>query len=292
MQRWWVFIKERFDPLSHAAMIGCFLLVHLTLAGVHLALWQILLLALGTTAFFFKLRLYDELKDYELDCQINPSRPLARGVLSRETVRLAIMIAILVELGAFGAFGWPGFCAIVFTIGYSLLMYNEFFISERIRPLLTTYAMSHTIVSSLISLALFSATTTTLPWQLPHELLRFSLACWFIFNIFEFGRKTFASAEERPQVDSYSQVWGRSGAVLLVMAMAAAAAFCLLGIDRIQGMMITLGLALVSGAIFLAGLIYILANTVGSAKLYRGVALSYIVLIQMLVACAHHLLPS
>ena len=168
-------------------------------------------------------------------------------------------------------------------------MYNEFFIREFIRPLLTTYALTHTIVCSMLSMALFSAMGGTLPWQLASELLLFSLSCWFTFNIFEFGRKTFAGCEERAHVDSYSQVWGRGGAVVLLLAMAFFAALALLGIKRIAGFPLFFGLAAVNGAVACAATIYLVLNTAGSAKLYRGICLGYIILIQLTVVAAYYM---
>jgi len=286
MKRWWVFARERFDPLSHLVMIGLFVMAHLRVSGSALPPQQIGLIGAGVLAFFFKLRLYDELKDFELDCQINPTRPLARGLLQQTEVRAGILFCILLELACFGAAGWNGLCAISWAIGYSLLMYNEFFIRERIRDLLTTYALSHTIVCSLLSLAVLCAASGALPWELPADLLRFSLACWFIFNVFEFGRKTFAESEERKDVDSYSKVWGRPGAVLLLLSMTVAADYLLLSMARLGGALLWGAQSAVSGLLLLAGGWYVARNSASSAKLYRGASSAFIILTLVAVVSA------
>jgi 4-hydroxybenzoate polyprenyltransferase len=59
------------------------------------------------------------------------------------------------------------------------------------------------------------------PWQLDRWHWLFAFNSWCLFNIFEFGRKSFLSGEEREHVDSYTKVFGRFGAVMLTFAMAA-----------------------------------------------------------------------
>ena len=81
-------------------------------------------------------------------------------------------------------------------------MYKEFFIPNLIRPLLTTYAMSHTIVTGLFSIALLAALSQTM-LDLPVEAYYFALANWGLFNVFEFSRKTL------PAVRS-ERAWSRT----------------------------------------------------------------------------------
>ena len=157
-------------------------------------------------------------------------------------------------------------------------MYNEFFIRERIRDLLTTYAVSHTVVCALLSGAVLCAATGELPWELAPDLLRFSLSCWIIFNVFEFGRKTFASSEERENVDSYSKVWGRAGAVLLLLAMVVAADYLLLSMERLQGALLWGVQSAVSGLIALVGGWYVLRDSALSARAYRGASSVFIII--------------
>jgi 4-hydroxybenzoate polyprenyltransferase len=99
-------------------------------------------------------------------------------------------------------------------------MYREFFLGSWLRHRLTTYALIHTPVSSFISLFIFSSMTGKYCWQAPSHALLFSLITWLIFNIFEFGRKTFGQEEESPLHDSYSQRFGSWGAAALVLLMA------------------------------------------------------------------------
>ncbi|MCA9524000.1 MAG: hypothetical protein KC609_23685 [Myxococcales bacterium] len=286
--RWLQFAKERFDPLSHLLMIGLFFWVHQILAQ-RLArgdAWRSGLLLVGTLAFFFKLRLYDEIKDFETDSALNPSRPLVRGLLAHRDLHRGIVGCIAIELVTFGLSGSAALLSIVWAIGYSLLMYREFFIGRWIRPHLTTYAVSHTVVSVWLSLALFVALTARPVWELPRGLLLFSLGNWCLFNIFEFGRKTFTSAEEREGVESYSKIFGRTGAVLLLLVMGAASSYLLSGLDEATSGRLFWAIGGVLGAIAITGSLYAIRDCAGG--IYRAASSLYIVLVYATLLIFHY----
>lgn len=289
--RWLQFARERFDPASHLVMIGLFYWVHQLLGARAAAAigWRAGLLVVGTLAFFFKLRLYDEIKDYETDLEFNPTRPLARGLLVHRDLYLGIAACIALELVTFGVFGWPALLAIAIAIGYSLLMYREFFIGPWIRPHLTTYAVSHTIVSVWLSLALFAALRGAPAWALERPLLAFAFGNWFLFNIFEFGRKTFTSGEERERVDSYSRIFGRVGAVLLLVAMGVASTVLLAGLaEAASGRLVWLA-GVVVGAIAVVGGIYAALDRAPWGGIYRAASSVYIVLIYGALVLFHYM---
>lgn len=289
MGKWASFTKERFDPVSHLAMIGLFFAAHAGFiqasapsgAGMNVSAFGQALLALGTLAFFFKLRLYDEIKDYAVDLRHNPTRPLVRGLVTHGDLYRGIGVCIVAELLCFGGAALVALPGAVLAIGYSLLMYKEFFIGERIRPHLTTYAVLHTVVSSLLSLALLSGLSARPVWALPAEAYWFASSSWFLFNIFEFGRKTFTSGEERPLVESYSKIFGRFGAVLLVLAMALISVGLLLksDFDRPAPMAFELFLWVSVLVLVAVGAAYALTNRAELGRVYRGFSSAYIVII-------------
>lgn len=294
LAKWWRFTRERFDPLSHTIMITLFVLTHWVVAvalgdGSRLAERPGLLplLWLGTLAFFYKLRLYDEIKDYELDCVINPTRPLARGLLKHIDLYRGIGLCICLELLCFGLSGSTGFMAMGFAVLYSLLMYKEFFIREAIRPHLTTYAVLHTVVSCFLSLALFAALAERTPLRIDPRLWFFALNSWFLFNVFEFGRKTFLSSEERPGVESYSKIFSRFGAALLTLSMAIGSSFCLLksfGWDLTAQMPIYRSFLISTDAgVFIIGGLYAFTNQKPLGKAFRSLSSFYIVWVYLSV---------
>jgi 4-hydroxybenzoate polyprenyltransferase len=278
-RKWLAFTKERFNPGSHLVMIFLFVIAHRLLFPGYASVLSVLAVFLGTVAFFFKLRLFDEIKDYELDCVINPTRPLVRGLVTHSDLYRGIFFCIALEIALFGLQGKAGGVAISIAIAYSLLMYKEFFVRNLIRPHLTTYAVSHTFVSVLLSFALISAFTGVYPWQLSRESQLFALNSWCLFNIFEFGRKTFTSSEEREGVESYSKIFGRHGAVALVLSMACASAYCLIRVRYSAAFQSFILISCV--ALAATGAAYAVLNRVPFGKIYRAFSSIYIVLIYL-----------
>lgn len=282
-KRFWQFTKERFDPLSHFVMLALFLVAHFLFVHsqkeLALNFLQLIFLSLGVVVFFFKLRLYDEIKDFETDVIINPTRPLPRGLVSILEVKRGIECCLVLEILLFASTGTTGLVGILLASSYSLLMYHEFFIGKYIRPHLTTYATSHTVVTLILSLAIFQAATHQGIWHLSREYFLFALISWLLFNIFELGRKTFMKHEEKEQVESYSKVWTRPGAIILVVIHAAVATYLSLKIESLQhlGMSTYLFCILIFLALF--GVLMNLAPLQWAGKVYRAFSSFYIVLI-------------
>ncbi|MBC7387387.1 MAG: UbiA family prenyltransferase [Cryobacterium sp.] len=280
LSKWLIFVKERFEPITHVTLVGLFYAAHLKLTppcGVDH--WKILALGFATLAFFFKLRLYDEVKDYETDLELNPGRPLARGLVSHGDLFRGMVVCTVLEAASFALWGMFPFLLFSIAAGYSVLMYHEFFIAKWIRPLLTTYAVSHTVVSALLGIAISgSLSQATSLESLPNRVWFFAGSTWCLFNVFEFGRKTFSNREERAGVASYSKVFGKLGAVVLVICMAGVAEYCFersLSASFLSGR-IALGLLGVSGVLFVQ------QNNPKFGRIYRTGTSVYIVIVYTL----------
>lgn len=221
VSNWVILIKERFNPIVYLPMILAFVVSIWLFASKAMSLEasfaNLMIILLIACSAFFRLRLFDEIKDYEIDLKINPSRPLARGVLTTSQVKIGILILITFELCLALFLSLPVFLIHGFCVFYSLLMYEEFFIGDLLRPHLTTYAITHTLVSSLLGFSVLMMSISphispsAMP-QMPQWMITFSLSHWFYFNLFEFARKTFAETEERPGVPSYSNIFSPWGA--------------------------------------------------------------------------------
>jgi 4-hydroxybenzoate polyprenyltransferase len=247
--------------------------------------WQLLALLLGVTLFYFKLRLYDEVKDYELDVVINKHRPLPRGLVTHKDMYKGMIFCILGELTLFLASGVNAYFALLIAVFYSLLMYKEFFIRDYIRPHLTTYAMTHTIVTSFLSLAIFSFLTnhSFISVAQNKNFLMFAFVNWLLFNIFEFGRKTFSSSEERDDVDTYSSLFGRKGAALLVISQRVASAILIVQLTIFQTKTIVFSFVLLLLFLLVISLRYIYKDEAKNAKLFRAMSSVYIVIFYLIL---------
>lgn len=283
LRKWLWFISERFNPLTYAVMIFVFLGAHYAFylnfsnqipTFNFLGILNLLPLVVVTSLFFFKLRLLDEVKDMESDALHHPERPLPRGILSKCEVIQTAFVLMVAEIILFGLYGFWSFLSVLIVVGYSLVMYKEFFIKNWLRAHLATYAVSHTFVVVLISATIFVSLLGKPFSEIPKEFIYFSFAGWFLFNIFEFGRKTFAKGEERKGVDSYSKIFGKLGAVLLVLVMALLSNLLLGKAGTSVISILFLPLALVG----VAGLLYATTENLYFAKIYRFLTSLYIIL--------------
>lgn len=284
MKKWLQFLKERFEPFSHLTMIALFLVGHILFARslgiMNLNIWQFIPLSFAVLFFFLKLRFYDEIKDYETDIHINPTRPLPRGLVTHHDLHIGIGVAIFVEILCFTLCSPAGLLTGLMAIAYSLLMFKEFFIGPKIRPHLTTYAMSHTIVTILLSLSIFASMSGLMMTALPLDAIWFSIVSWLLFNIFEFGRKSYLLNEEREGVPTYSNIFGRWGAFALVLSQALIATYLMLQIQVWNTPTFRLSLVGILFLLTIFGILYGFAkNESPWGKIYRAFTSVYIVLI-------------
>lgn len=276
--KWLIFIWERFPLYTHLPFMLLYFVAHyifyLNNSHESIPMIKLLILFIGTLVFFFKLRLYDELKDYQNDLMVYPNRPLIRGLLSHKDIYKGVYLSILLESLSFSLFGFKGLLAVGVPIIYSLLMFKEFFIRKWIRSHLTFYAITHTLVSSLFSLALIATFKATFIWNLDTNSYLFALLSWCLFNIFEFGRKTFISSEEHKMVESYSKIYGRFGATLLVISMAIISDLIINKISLNNNVSIAISITIL--LLSLVALLYTVLNKQPLGKIYRGFSFAFI----------------
>lgn len=279
---WQIFILERFSPLRHFALICCFFGANafMALGTSTAAIKSLVITFIAIISAFFRLRLFDEIKDYETDREMNPDRPLARRLIPLAEAKTVGFSLAMVELALAALLGKAVFIAASLYISYSFLMYREFFLSAWLKPRFVLYALIHTPVSSLMSLFIFSALTGQCVFEVPKSFFLFMFANWMIFNVFEFGRKTFGREEEREGVDSYSKRFGPLGAVTSVIAMAlmAEAAAVKLGLHFtfLPFLAITTYLLATAGG-------YVWANSAKTAAAFRGACSVFILLYNLII---------
>ena len=274
---WITFTSERFPLHVNGLMIVAF-----TLGNVGLAkavtwedlTWMSLIPLLLCFSFFFRLRCFDEIKDYETDLVINPHRPLARNLLSIPQVKRVIYCLTVLEiLLAWIAGNW---LAHGIAVAYSFLMYKEFFIGEKIRPHLTLYAVTHTFVSIILGYSIMSTVIDPATGLSSSALLWAGVINWPLFNLFEFARKTYSLSEEREGVDTYSSLYGVHGALLLCFSQVALALSLLAYLNRINGLQMGLAIAYLLPLGFLA-----VIRTEKTASLFRNTSGVFLILIYL-----------
>ncbi|MBN1525631.1 MAG: UbiA family prenyltransferase [Spirochaetales bacterium] len=276
MKRWLKFIITRFPPLAYIPLIAAFTMACFMLAGKAFAMpeylsYRFIATAFITLLFFFHLRVFDEIKDYNTDIHVHPERPLASGAIRVKEAKAVAFCVVAAEL-LLGVFlGWAGFVGLVFAVGYSVLMYREFFIKQWLVKRMVMYALTHTPVSALLTLFLFSAFANLFFWQAPLFYVFFAFANWAISNVFEFSRKTF-SADQETGAESYSKKWGIPRASLFVSFMlVVSSTFMLTGIYILEQNMLWFVLF---GSLCMLSLgftvLFMVKKTGLSARLFQG----------------------
>jgi 4-hydroxybenzoate polyprenyltransferase len=254
LARWWTFTAERYEPWRHVFAGVAFALGN---AGVALAgspsrpeASRLAAACLLVVVFFFRLRVYDEIKDHATDLRESPGRPLARGLVSVSEARRVAWVAIAMEGGTIAAVAAAAASAWAVALLYSLAMYREFGVGSWLRPRMELYAISHTLVASTLGVTVACLVLDAPPWGLPSRVLPFMVTNWSLFNVFEFSRKTFAAEEERAGVASYSSRWGPRGAVAITLGWVVVG----LGSAALTGVPVLPGMSLEAG-LFLVGLL-------------------------------------
>lgn len=231
------------------------------------------------------MRLFDEIKDHEVDLVVNTERPLPRGLVTVGEHGAVTLACVVAETALALSLGPPVFVSYAVVLAFTLVMRQEFFIGPWLGPKMELYAIVHTFSAGLQGGLIFAIATGLPVTAAPRSYLAIMLGNWFIFNVFEFGRKTFGREEERDGVDSYSLRLHPLGAVLLVVVNMALAWWMLnLCAGAIAawrypaphfGPMLH-GTAAVSLLVCGAGLAYVARPDRRMAKLYRGVVSFYL----------------
>jgi 4-hydroxybenzoate polyprenyltransferase len=242
LERWWVYQRERFPLFGHGPLVAAFSFSAVAysslLRGEEVALpamstWLVAFVtALG---FFLQLRIADEFKDLAEDRRYRPYRPVPRGLVTlRELGWIGTGLAV-VQLALALWYYWPLLSLLALTWGYLALMSREFFVRDWLKARPITYMWTHMLIMPLIDL--YATACDWLPASggrslaaVPEGLYWFLIVSFFNGMVIEIGRKIRAPQDEEVGVETYSVLWGQSGAVrawwgtLLVTAVCAALA--------------------------------------------------------------------
>lgn len=212
LSNFWAYLRQRFPPVNMALFAVLFLTVW-SVAGTVGAgrpfggsegLGMVV-----TISFFFRLRVFDEIKDFALDAQNHPQRVLQRGLVTLPQLRALAWTGAVLELGWSATRGRAALLGWALALAYSLAMRYEFGAPAWLRARLLLYALTHMLIMPLVIAWLWLA---YVPYGEAKLLLLMLLSLLGGFA-FELARKTHAPAAERPTVESYSQVLGLGGAV-------------------------------------------------------------------------------
>jgi len=266
-RRLWIYQAERFPLGKTSLLVAVFSAAGVNasalFAGRAMPGWPAYALAFAVTlAFFFHLRVFDEVKDAEDDARFRPERPIPRGLVSLRLIvmlGLASAVAVLIACGIVEPTVLP-FLLLVWA--WMVLMGLEFFVPRWLKAHPLIYMATHMAIMPLIDLFV-----TAVEWR-PHGAPPAGLALFLALSlangcILEVGRKLWAPENEREGVDSYSALYGSRRAVTAWMCCIVLALALLAGVGFSTGAPLATFAVGVLAAIFVlrAGLAYRAAPT-------------------------------
>ena len=159
----------------------------------------------------------DELKDKEIDLRLFKERPLPSGRVLVSDISFSLLAMIILYLAA-NLWAGKAFLMAVVLLVYSLLMFKYFFIPHILHKNLLLTLATH---NPIVALILFSVVVIfliqhglglyNLNWT---SLLLLVAMYWVASFAWEISRKIRSKEEENGYV-TYSQVFGRIGAVIV-----------------------------------------------------------------------------
>lgn len=218
------YLKERFPlkdfiPLAlvFAATGGICIQVHM-----YGEVRNVLSLICGFFAFLLfllRLRIFDEFKDFEHDSKYYPSRPVPRGLVTLNELKLFILPLLCMEMLLAISMGRSSFMLFSLSLVYSLLMFKEFFAREWLRQHFTIYIISHEILALPLFLYIFALNGMALSsiGQIYFWAIAFFLGCQLF--LLEVARKVRPIELEIPSHDTYTAQYGAGGASALIICL-------------------------------------------------------------------------
>ena len=191
--------------------------------------YKIIALFIIIFMFFFQLRITDEFKDYEEDLKYRAYRPVQRGIISLKTLGKIGIATVIIQIMLAHVINPEIIYFMIFVWIYMFLMAKEFFIKKWLTKRILIYALSHVVIMVFITLVIVEATQYIVPknifdvfiLQRYRHNIDFALIPLFALNylngiVLEIGRKTRRADEEEHGVQTYSKLWGRKKAVVVL----------------------------------------------------------------------------
>ncbi|HEX8253002.1 MAG TPA: UbiA family prenyltransferase [Thermoanaerobaculia bacterium] len=287
------YLNERFPPIANVLLIltyyssNQFLAIALTEPGasMHYDRWSFLGM-LMLVCFFFHIRVFDEHKDYEEDCLHYPHRVLQSGRITLRHLKIAVSIAIAIQVLVVLARGPQALVAWAIAFAFTLAMLREFFARDFLKRHFILYATSHMLIMPLLSLLVFSFATRRWPWHAPAWFWVYAFVGFFVTFNWEVSRKIRAPEQEIEGVESYTKIFGTFGAAYVVLAIRAIDTALVAAVGHHLGASNWFYLALlVLYAVCLAGFFqYRFRPTPRHAKMMEVYAGMYMIVFDLLVA--------
>lgn len=220
--RFFLYIRERFPVVTAFLYSLLFTLVVKKYLGnpVFTNTIPSLIVLVSMFLFLFRLRLLDEIKDFEYDSAFHTDRPMQRGLLSQDDIKKLIVVVLGIEIIMQFFNSVPGRLWYVVTLVYSLLIYKDFFARKFFKKNLSLELVIHEPI--FVTYGFYAFATLSSTFFVPRSMrdlafIGFILATPFIF---ELGRKMVHRTDLQGNItnDTYAYHWGEKTTFYVVLS--------------------------------------------------------------------------
>lgn len=232
-EKWNIYQASRFPLLKHGLLILAFSSSAVSFSAMIAGrtspeMLSYLVAFITCFLFFLQLRIADEFKDYDEDCQYRSYRPVPQGIITLKELKYLFIIASAIQLtaAAFLDIKLAGILLVVWV--YLACMSKEFGIKPWLKAHPITYMWSHMLIMPMVD---FYATATD--WILfespPYAIYWFVALSFFNGINLEIGRKIRSDKDEEQGVETYSVLWGAKKASTAWLSMVLLTGLCAVG---------------------------------------------------------------
>jgi 4-hydroxybenzoate polyprenyltransferase len=226
IRRLYLYSKERYNVFQFvplALILGTILSFGTRVFfAQHFSITLALQSAAALFLFLFRLRIFDEFKDFEHDQKHYPMRPLQRGLISKSELRALVPPIVVAEIVLAYSAGHDAILLYIVALLYSVLMYKEFFIACWLKDHFTAYIASHEVLIFPLYLYISALSGLRISYLLSYPffwlLIIYAGAALFILEI---TRKVRPSEHEVASRDTYTAQYGVDGTIKLLLTMTA-----------------------------------------------------------------------
>ena len=214
-KKWYTYQKERFPVLVYGLYILCLtfatffyntkMLEIESNVGVFIVMFVVAFLQ------FLMVRIIDEFKDYDEDKKYRPYRPVPRGLIKLQELRVLFVICVVIQLALTLIVNPFSFIFLLVLWIVFILMTKGFFIKKVLdKHILLEVAFDEIMLPVMILyLASFIKIDMSILWRL---LLLSYVVSWII----EIARKVRCKKDEEKGVKTYTAVFGIPKACILL----------------------------------------------------------------------------
>ncbi len=214
-KKWYTYQKERFPVLVYGLYIFCLtfatFLYNTKMLEVESSVGIFIVMFVVAFLQFLMVRIIDEFKDYDEDKKYRPYRPVPRGLIKLQELRVLFVICVLIQLILTLIVNPFSLIFLIVLWIVFILMTKGFFIKKVLdKHILLEVAFDEIMLPvMIIYLASFIKIDMSILWRL---LLLSYVVSWII----EIARKVRCKKDEEKGVKTYTAVFGITKATILL----------------------------------------------------------------------------